>query len=218
MSNPKPMSAQDRRERQKAEVRAEHLAAAHELVREEGYEGLTIRKLAKRVGYAPMSVYSYFADKHAILHAIADDAFESLARRLEAQAPKEPLAALRKMITEYAAFGLENPNEYRTVFMTDDHTHDPGRSIAEPEKRNPALQLLLKRVQACMDAGIFQGDVHAFATLLWSFGHGTVSLLITFPHYPFGDRQKFLEMSMDVALAGLKAHPVDLLMPPEACC
>jgi AcrR family transcriptional regulator len=218
MSKPEPMSAQDRRERQKAELRAELLAAAHALVREEGYEGLTIRKLAKRVGYAPMSVYSYFADKHAILHAIADDAFQTLAQRLERQAPTEPLAALRKLMIEYAAFGLENPNEYRTVFMTDDHMHEPDQTVAQPEKHNPALQLLLKRVQACIDAGIFEGDVHAVATLLWTFGHGTVSLLITFPHYPFGDRQKYLEASMEVALAGLKAHPVGPLILPEERC
>jgi AcrR family transcriptional regulator len=218
MGKPTPTSAQERRERQKAELRAALLAAAHELVREEGYEGLTIRKLAKRVGYAPMSVYSYFADKHAILHAIAEDAFKTLAERLERQAPADPLAALRKLMSEYLAFGLENPNEYRTVFMTGEHTHDADESIAQPEKHNPALQLLLRRVQACIDAGIFHGDVHAIATLLWTFGHGTVSLLITFPHYPFGDRGKYVQASMDVALAGLRTHAVGPLTAPTERC
>ena len=78
-----PPSVQKRREKQKAELRSELVEAAHKLVQEEGYEGLTIRKLAKRVGYAPMSVYSYFPDKHAILLGIARDAFETLARRME---------------------------------------------------------------------------------------------------------------------------------------
>jgi len=67
-----PLSVQKRREKQKAELRSELVAAAHKLVQEEGYEGLTIRKLAKRVGYAPMSVYSYFADKQDILFALAE--------------------------------------------------------------------------------------------------------------------------------------------------
>ena len=48
------LSVQKRREKQKAELRSELVAAAHKLVQEEGYEGLTIRKLAKHVGYAPM--------------------------------------------------------------------------------------------------------------------------------------------------------------------
>ena len=73
-----PLSVQKRREKQKAELRSELVEAAHKLVQEEGYEGLTIRKLAERVGYAPMSVYSYFADKQDILFALAEDAFETL--------------------------------------------------------------------------------------------------------------------------------------------
>ena len=91
-------SARSRREQQKAELRAELLAAAHALVQEEGYEGLSIRRLAKRVGYAPMSVYSYFADKQAILRALAEDAFAALARRAE----KDPLQRAARRATQRA--------------------------------------------------------------------------------------------------------------------
>ena len=45
---------------------------------------------------------------------------------------------------------------------------------------NPALQLLLKRVQGCVDAGVLHGDVFAISTFLWTFGHGAVSLMIGF--------------------------------------
>lgn len=212
---------QSRRERQKALLRAELLEAAHELVKEEGYEGLTIRKLAQRVGYAPMSVYSYFADKHAILLALAEDAFETLARRMEHDAPAEPLAALRKIMEEYAVFALENPNEYRTIFMTRDPGGLRGQDVTEIgklESGNPALRILLNRVQACVDAGIFKGDVHAISTLLWSCGHGAISLQLAFPFYPFGEPRKFLEASMEVALAGLMARDVEALVPPEERC
>jgi AcrR family transcriptional regulator len=213
--------AQSRRERHKAELRAELLRAAHELIKEEGYEGLTIRNLARQVGYAPMSVYSYFADKHAILLALAEDAFETLAQRMERDAPADPLAALRKVMDEYAVFALENPNEYRTVFMTREHANRPEREVAEVEEvegKNPALRILLKRVQACIDAGIFQGDAHAISTLIWSYGHGAISLRITFPYYPFGDPRKYLEASMEVVLAGLMARKVDALVPPSERC
>ncbi|TIP69612.1 MAG: TetR/AcrR family transcriptional regulator, partial [Mesorhizobium sp.] len=101
------------------ELRSELVDAAHKLVQEEGYEGLTIRKLAKRVGYAPMSVYSYFADKQDILFALAEDAFKTLAKRIEDHPADDPIEALQVVMSEYAAFGLGNPNEYRTIFMTE---------------------------------------------------------------------------------------------------
>ncbi|PSJ57278.1 TetR/AcrR family transcriptional regulator [Kumtagia ephedrae] len=210
-------NARSRRELQKAEVRAELVEAAHALVREEGYEGLTIRKLAARVGYAPMSVYSYFPDKHAILFALARDAFAILARRMEREAPADPLQALIKMMREYAAFAFDNPNEYRTVFTSRDPASMPHEDPAELQKENPALQLLLKRVQACVDAGVLEGDVFAISTLLWTFGHGTVSLLISFPGYPFGERDAYVERTIEVVLAGLRSAPVAPLGTTSRC-
>lgn len=211
------VNAKSRREQQKAEIRGELIEAAHALVKDEGYEGLTIRKLAARVGYAPMSVYSYFPDKHAILFALAQDAFAILAKRMERETPADPLEALHKLMHEYAAFGFENPNEYRTVFMAGG---SGGLHIDEPEgihKENPALLLLLQRVQACVDAGLLTGDVFAIATLIWTIGHGTVSLLISFPSYPFGDRDAYVERSIEIAMAGIRAKPVLALDSVRTC-
>ncbi len=209
-------NAASRRETQKAEVRAELIEAAHALVKEEGYEGLTIRKLAARVGYAPMSVYSYFPDKHAILFALAQDAFAKLASRMERDSPADPLAALYKLMHEYAAFAFENPNEYRTVFMTAKMDEIPGIEMQGIYKENPALQLLLKRVQGCVDAGVLHGDVFAISTFLWTFGHGAVSLMISFPHYPFGGREAYIDRVIEASMAGianLTAKPLTDLSP-----
>ncbi|CCV05447.1 Transcriptional regulator [Mesorhizobium metallidurans STM 2683] len=205
-----PLSVQTRREKQKAELRSELVEAAHKLVQEEGYEGLTIRKLAKRVGYAPMSVYSYFADKQDILFALAEDAFETLAQRIEEHPSDDPIEALQAVMTEYAAFGLGNPNEYRTVFMTEKTRPPGGKTFAEMHEANPAMKVLISRVEACVAAGKLKGDPRAIATTLWAVGHGTISLLITFPFYPFGDPQAFVKRMCDFALAGLMTQD----MPP----
>ena len=203
-----PPSVQTRREKQRAELRSELVEAAHKLVQEEGYEGLTIRKLAKRVGYAPMSVYSYFADKQDILFALAEDAFETLARRIEEHPSDDPVEALQAVMTEYAAFGLGNPNEYRTVFMTEKTRPPEGRSFQEMHEANPAMKVLITRVEACVAAGKLQGDPRAIATMLWAVGHGTISLLITFPFYPFGDPQAFVKRMCDFQLAALSTQNV----------
>lgn len=211
-------TAQERRDRQKAELRARLVAAAHELVQEEGYDGLTIRKLAKRVGYAPMSVYSYFADKQDILLALAEDAFATLARRIESQPSDDPVEALRVVMREYAAFGLGNRNEYRTVFMTEKTRPPEGKTFEEMEADNPAMKALIDRVEACIAAGKLKGDPYAIANMLWAVGHGTISLLITFPFHPFGDPQAFVQRMCDLALAGLTAQDVAPLTDPPTRC
>ena len=198
-----PITAQTRRERQKAELRSELVAAAHALVKEEGYEGLTIRKLAKRVGYAPMSVYSYFADKQEILVALAEDVFAQLARRAERNQPAEPLAALRHGMREFAAFGRENPNEYRTIFMTPKPQRHDQETAAELEKNNPALL-----VDAQVRAGLpgsrpaegrrarhhhLPVDHHPWRHL--GDGH--------FPQYSFGPRQELCRNRIELALTAV---------------
>ena len=213
-----PLSVQKRREKHKAELRGELVEAAHKLVQEEGYEGLTIRKLAKRVGYAPMSVYSYFADKQDILFALAEDAFETLARRIEEHPSDDPIEALQAVMTEYAAFGLGNPNEYRTVFMTEKTRPPEGKTFAEMEEGNPAMKVLISRVEACVAAGKLKGDPRAIATMLWAVGHGTISLLITFPFYPFGDPQAFVKRMCDSTLTSLSMQDVPPLTETPANC
>ncbi|WP_269932326.1 TetR/AcrR family transcriptional regulator [Aminobacter sp. HY435] len=213
-----PSSAASRRELQKAELRAELVAAAHALVREEGYDGLTIRKLATRVGYAPMSVYSYFADKHEILMALAEDAFVDLARRMRQNQPADPLDAVRAALSEYAEFGLGNPNEYRTVFMTEKPKHPAKETFAQMERENPAFRIIVERVEACIAAGRLKGDARAIATALWTVAHGAISLLITFPFYPFGDPKAYVMRVGDLALAGLaNGETAPLTDQPGSC-
>lgn len=206
-----------RREKQKAQNRADLIKAAHDLVRDEGYDGLTIRKLAERAGYATMSVYSYFPDKHAILLALAQDAFAELARRMERSAPDDPLESLKALMRAYSEFGLENPNEYQTVFMTVHAAYGPDVA-AEMARQNPALQLLRQRVEACIAAGHFSGDTHAISTLIWTVGHGAISLLIGFPFYPFGDRAAYVERVIDLALTGLARRSVGQLQGVQDGC
>jgi len=212
------LATQTRRERQRAEQRAELLEAAHALVKEEGYEGLTIRKLATKVGYAPMSVYSYFEDKHAILMALAEDAFDILARRIQKRMPDDPMAGLRMGLLEYAAFGLENPNEYRVVFMTRALHADDAKTFREIEAKNPALQCMLESVAACIRAGHLKGEVHAIATILWTLVHGAISLLISFPFYPFGDPMAYCEKIVDLAIAAVRSDEIDALVEPDRLC
>ncbi|MCA1192891.1 TetR/AcrR family transcriptional regulator [Saccharopolyspora sp. 6V] len=76
------MTSQTARQRVRGELRQEILDAAERLIRDEGFPGLTMRKLAGRLGCAPMSLYSYFADKQAILRALATQGFERVAADL----------------------------------------------------------------------------------------------------------------------------------------
>jgi AcrR family transcriptional regulator len=144
--------------RNRSELRAETLSAARELIQKEGYEGLTIRKLAKRMECSPMALYSYFADKQALLTALALEGFEKLAKRLDSTVRRDPLTALRKILLDYIAYAEENPREYRILFLSVETLGELKLTRQDLQERNPALRALFKCVEMCVKAGVIEGD------------------------------------------------------------
>jgi AcrR family transcriptional regulator len=198
------MTLQKRKERYRSELRAETLSAARELIREEGYEGLTIRKLATRMECSPMALYSYFADKQALLTALALEGFEKVAKRFDSTVHRDPLTALRKILLDYIAYAEENPNEYRILFLSVETLGELKLSREDLQERNPAFGALFKRVEACIKAGVLQGDAFAVSTVLWTCAHGAASLLITAQKFPFGSRRLYAEEVVGTILSGVQ--------------
>ena len=103
------------------------------------YEGLTIRKLADSrhcadVGLLLLRRQAGHPDR------VAEDSFLELARRSEMRRTADPMESLRFGLREYVAFGLENANEYRTIFMTAQLHEHRGEKFEELEAQNPAFQ------------------------------------------------------------------------------
>ena len=207
---PAPRSSPElRRERQRAAFREDVLAEARAILAQEGADGLSMRKLAQRMGCAPMSLYAYFRDKHQILTALAHHGFGILAERLAAEPAEEPLAALRAVFLTYARLGLERPDDYRVLFMTPQV--QPVRAFKGPQdiaRESAAFAIGLERAQACVTAGVLEGDAHAITTLLWTAVHGAVAAVLTFPAFPFGDRLAYVTRVVDWTIDGLRGGKV----------
>jgi AcrR family transcriptional regulator len=191
------------KERHRSELRAEILQAARELLREEGYEGFTLRKLGQRMECSPMALHSYFADKQAIFTALAQEASELLAVRLDQSQAGDPLSTLRKVLRAYIAYAEENPLEYRLSFLESQRVKSQ-RSRKEMRNSNPAFSLLFRCVETCSEAGVFRGDVFAVTAILWTGVHGAAIVLLSEPNSPFVSRERFAEEIVETLLSGIR--------------
>ena len=81
------------------------------------------------------------------------------------------------------------PFEYRILFLSVETLGELKLTREDLQERNPAFGALFKRVEACIKAGVLQGDAFAVSTVLWTAAHGAASLLITAQNFPFGSRQ-----------------------------
>jgi AcrR family transcriptional regulator len=172
----------ERRGREREEVRSKILDAARELFTAEGYERVTMRRVAEAIEYSPTAIYNHFQDKDALLNSLCEDEFSRLLGLLRTEPPpRSGVAWIRQLGLAYARFGLGYPNHYRFMFMAAaafGEEHEPSAAGQQ------AFGLLRAAVKRAIEAGEFRkGDVDAMAQVLWSSIHGAVALLITFrPH------------------------------------
>ena len=205
------MAFQERQARDKANFRKSILDAARTLIQEDGYEKLTIRKIADRIEYSPMSLYNHFADKDEILIALAREGFAKIGKTLPKPGSGEPVAVLRNALLKYVDFGLKHPEEYELLFMT--RRSSGGRSSAKASNEanipddaggQTAFRRMLEYVDAALAAGVVAGERFELAKVLWAGIHGCVSLQITQTRFPFGPQKVFAEAVVDTLLAGIR--------------
>lgn len=169
-----------RREQEREDLRWRILDAAGSLFLEQGYEGLSMRQIAERIGYSATTIYRYYEDKDDLLFAIVQEGFLRFGKALTKAAqsgddPRERLAALGRA---YIDFGLKNPVYYRLMFMQRFEFLFESRA----EQQAPMIDsfaVLRRAVEQAMGAGFLrQGDPETVSVVIWSVVHGITSLAI----------------------------------------
>jgi AcrR family transcriptional regulator len=189
-------------------LREEILEAAEAiLIETNDQSSLSIRAIAARVGVTPPSIYLHFADRLDLLYAVAERHFEQLEAAMNAAADgvADPRERLHRRGEAYLNYGLTHPEHYRLLMMSrPDDT--PERFADERLVDTAGLLPVIEDIKAAADAGLI-GDRDPFevAELLWMCMHGTVSLLISKPEFPFGDAPTVFERLFDLVWAGLTA-------------
>jgi AcrR family transcriptional regulator len=191
------MPPKHKTEQQKQQTRTAILNAARELFVERGVEAVTMREIAKQVGYSPTALYLHFADKENLLKALCATDFLALAEGMNViMRVKDPIERLNMLGKAYAEFALSHPNHYRLMFMTPQIPCDA--KSGEVEKGNPdqdAYAMLIHMVNLAFEAECFREDItepSLIAQTLWAGMHGVCALEITKQGDPWVDWQPVL--------------------------
>ena len=204
------MGAKDRRARQKTLLRQQILDAARELLVRDGYEKLSMRRVAERIGYSPTAIYLHFADKQELVSSLCEETFARLVRELETLPDEfpDPIVRLRKGMERYIAFGLKHPDHYLPTFVLPLADHlDAERKEAAVQESNGM------RAFACLRDTIADGvkgrklrkvDPDVAARAAWAGIHGITSLLIVHDAFPWGDKKAVAAAVVDTLVEGLR--------------
>lgn len=184
----------------------------------EGYNNLSMRKIARAVGCSATSIYLHFENKDALFHALIDEGMARLHEALQAslQAPATPLARIDALCRRYVAFGLENPEYYEVMFML--HPERMARYPAERYRRaRRNLEVFCEVLREGVEAGVFDvEDPEVSASVLWAALHGTVALLLAHRVDVRIDRDAFVDAVVQQTIAGCCHARLDAAIPARS--
>jgi AcrR family transcriptional regulator len=148
----------DRASRRRQATRQEILDAAWDTARTAGWEGLTLRRVAERVGMRPPSLYSHFDSKTAIIDAMFGAAWEELAEQgdqLESRLPDDPRAALLAVARLNFHYFTADPVRHTLMNLTPIPGFVPSEKAYAPAVRTlEQLRQVLHRVGITDSAGV----------------------------------------------------------------
>lgn len=147
------------------------------MLAQEGLQGLSMRKLAKQAGVSHNAPYMHFADKEALLAAIAEEGFGILANEVGSAttaAGADWHGQLRAASWAYVRFALQHPSHFQVMFRGYDPDVYPTLSAASLG----ALGLLRQVIETGQESGLVVArDSQELAALTWSLLHGVATIL-----------------------------------------
>jgi AcrR family transcriptional regulator len=194
--------------RRKQLVRQQIIDAARELLVKDGYDQLSMRRVAERIHYSPTAIYLHFKDKKELVESLCEETFSRLVRTLERLPAehKDPVVRLRHGLERYIRFGLEHPEHYAAAFIVPHPHQGEGNDTLDPGSSGMRAFMTLRD---CIADGVRAKKLRAVdpdvaARAAWGAVHGLTSLLIVHDTFPWGDRDRVVAQLIDTIVSGLR--------------
>jgi AcrR family transcriptional regulator len=187
------------------------LDAAMGLVRERGIDGLTLREVARRAGVSHTAPYHHFADKGALVSALAEESFARFTETFRETATRtggDHLDRIRAIGAAYVRFAFDDPERFKLMWRPE--LRSVGDDSAVDLAGLASYQVLIDEVAAGQAAGeIREEDTGLLSLAAWSVVHGFAVLVIDGPLRDqlttWSQVEPLLEPVLDLAVRGLAA-------------
>jgi len=196
------MGISERKQRQLEQVRAAILAQSWQIVEEEGWDALSIRRIADAIEYSTPVVYKHFESKEAIRSAFSQEGYALLADRLQQAKTLHPRPTdqLMSLSNAYWTFAEAHPKHYQIMYGLGIPTCEMVRETREIMAVSTVFHETIEA--AIRESKHPDADVHLKAMTFWSILHGLVAMrMVASP----GDPQTAKRILEDATAGFIKA-------------
>ncbi len=186
------MGRRPKSDEQLEEIRTKVIQCALNLFQKEGYASISMRRLAKEVGCAPMTIYAHFDGKIDILQHLWTDILDKLFGniRLKLHSDLSPEARLSLASRTFVQFWIEHPDHFRLVFMSADISRPDVSSFLQNESTLSHFEFFTDLVEeACVD----NAHTKLAADTLMNTLIGIVFCANTIKDYPWSETKQMID-------------------------
>ncbi len=162
------------------DLRSTLIEVAAAMIAEKGVEGVTMRGLAERAGVSRSAPYRHFADKTALLAAVAEDGFRRITARIQAvkeEHAQDATQGFLEVCVAYVEFAIENPTHYRLMFGREVSNFRDHPDLAAAARA--AFSEVVSMVQRYQQENTIESDSPIkLAHTAWALAHGLSTLII----------------------------------------
>lgn len=166
------------------------IATATTMIKEDGIEALSLRKLAQRIGVSRTAAYHHFTDKNDLLAAIAAQGFclwQSQAESIFTQTNVPELEKFHQFVHYYVAFATQNSAIYQLMFGSTLWKHATSTGVLDEQSTQklksvayPSFQYQVEMIKHWQAQGILANTESSLrlAQVTWATLHGIAQLVI----------------------------------------
>ncbi len=206
-----PSASPSRRAERKERLRGEILAAASKMFADRGYEAVTLREIAKEIGYTHAVIYQHFPDKAHILAELSRETIGLMVQNFDAIAAKHPSPKERLFATSRGLiqFCTAHPQQFRNVFFGPENRNGIRAGQYIDDIGAPLFQRFIQLFfDVARDEGLPGKNDMVVAYTWWFTIFGLATLFVIQGVVPdLSDQTLVVEQTIATLWAGVKAVP-----------
>jgi AcrR family transcriptional regulator len=202
-------------------LRQNIIHAARDLFRHHGYEAVSMRRIAARIGYTVSAIYHYFPSKQSVLIHVWDEDLRYFASYVKGAVDQAetPVGKVQMIFMSYIRYWESNPDKFRLLFSPSSGVDRETRG----REHEPVYATWLKSysesreivAKALKLSPIAPTDPDMALQCLMSGAHGVVALKLSPSHLPWFSMEEMGRLLIDSVLEGWGLLPRPKTLPGQ---
>ena len=200
------MGIKERRDVEKEEMKKKIMDAAIEVIEQEGYEKLSIRKIAAKIEYSPTTIYLYYKDKAEIITDMSDQLYNKVMGDVVAVLNKEAAAPVDKQVHDILCVFIKGlcsePEMVKAVMHSGINVIFANDNIGKPT--NPGIDMLDHLISNGITQKVFKPGIENNSWMIVSALLGFVLSSFGSQLYLLDNFHKHVDDFVDILMGGIR--------------